>query len=126
MVAHRTPLWRSIRGVSRVGCLLFVLLGAVIGYYGVGIGSVYFSYWRFREEMRSQARLAPSIDDAAIHRRLIRTIEELNLPEEARSVTIKRMARPRQIQISTTYHVVLQFPFFTYVVTFTPSANQPL
>ncbi len=126
MVAHRTSLWRSMRGASRVGCLLFVLLGAVVGYYGVGIGSVYLSYWRLRDQMRSQARLAPSIDNGAIHRRLIRTIEELNLPEEARRVTIKRTARPREIRISTTYHAVLEFPFFTYVVTLTPSARQQL
>ncbi len=126
MVAHRTPLWRSVRGTSRVGCLLFVLLVAVVGYYGVGIGSVYFSYWRLQEEMRTQARLAPSIDDGVIHRRLIRTIEALNIPEEARRVTIKRTSRPREIHISTTYHVVLELPFFTYVVTLTPSASQPL
>ncbi len=126
MVAHRTPLWRSVRGTSRVGCLLFVLLVAVVGYYGVGIGSVYFGYWRLREEMRSQARLAPSIDNGAIHRRLIRAIEELNLPTEARKVTIKRTARPREIHISTTYHVVLELPFFTYVVRLTPSARQQL
>lgn len=112
--------------MSRLGCLLVLLVVATAAYYGVGIGSVYFDYWMLQEEMRSQARLAPSIDDMTIRRRILRRVEDLNLPEGARKLTIRRTARPREIQISTTYHEVLELPFFAYTISLTASARQPL
>lgn len=114
-------------GASRLGCLIWLLVSAVVVYYGAQIGGVYFTYWRIRQEMQSQARLAPSIDDATIHRRLLRKMVELRLPDEARrNVTVRRLARPREIRIRTEYQQPLELPFISYTLTLTPEARQPL
>lgn len=118
---------RNRRGASRMGCLFMLLIAAFIGYYGVTIGGVYLQYWRLEEEMRSQARLAPSIDDQAIQRRLLRKMDELNIPDEARRrLSIRRLARPREIRIRTEYQQILELPFVQYTLTLTPEARQPL
>ncbi len=118
---------RNIRGKSRLGCLLTLVILATLAYYGFDIGSVYLQRWQLKQEMKAQAGYAPSIDDNAIRRRLNRKIEELGLPEEAREeLRIRRTLRPREIKISTSYDVVLTLPFKNATVKFTVEITNPL
>jgi hypothetical protein len=117
---------RSSSGMSRLGCLFSLLLFVVGIYYGVNVGGVYLRYYRLLDEMRTQAKVAPSIDDATIRRRLLRKIDDLSLPAEARQLTVRRTLRPREIRIATTYRDTLELPFYKYVITLTPEAKQPL
>jgi hypothetical protein len=112
--------------MTRLGCLFTLLLVATGLYYGVNIGGVYLRYYRLVDEMRTQARVAPSIDDGTIRRRLLRKVDQLNLPPEARTFTVQRTQRPREIRISTTYQDTLVLPFYKYAITLTPEARQPL
>jgi hypothetical protein len=118
--------WRNTRGSGKKGCLFILLLLAVAVYYGIGIGGHYFRYLRLVDEMRTQARMATNIDNGTIQRRLIRRIEELDLPSEARRLTIRRTARPREIVIKASYPVTFELPFYVYVHTFNPEARAPL
>jgi len=127
MVAAARRRVRDRRGMSRLGCLFSLLLLATTVYYGVNIGGVYMKYYRVQDEMRTQAKVAPSIDDATIRRRILRKIEHLALPAEARrELQVRRTLRPREIRILTTYRDTLVLPFYKYVVTLKPEARQPL
>ena len=121
-----SKMWRNREGGSKKGCLFTLLLLAVATYYGIGIGGHYFRYFRLLDEMRTQARLATNIDNAAIQRRLLGKLEQLDLPSEARRFTIRRTARPREIVIRTSYPVTFELPFYEYVHTFNPEARAPL
>ena len=114
------------RSKSRLGCVFTLLLLVVGLYYGIPIGTVYVNYWRFREEMKTQARLAPSIDNAAIRRRLQSKVEQLGLPNEAKQITIRRTLRPREIVISTSYEQTIDLPFVRHTFTLTPEVKNPL
>ena len=114
------------RGKSRLGCLFLLLLVAAVGYYGFEIGGTFLTYFRMRDAMQSEARLAPSIGDDVIRRRLTRKAEELNLPAEARQFRIRRRARPREIVITTSWQADLELPCFVYTVTFRPEARAQL
>jgi hypothetical protein len=119
VVAHRA-------GKSRAGCLLSILLAVIVAYSGYHAFRVYYRFWRLEDEMRTQARMAPGIDDEAIRRRLLTRVDELGLPEEARQIRIRRSARPREIRIDTSYPDTLVFPFFKYPIQLNPEARQPL
>ena len=121
-----TRLVRSRRGASTTGCLLWLLLFVAALYYGVHIGEVYYRSWQIAEEMKSQARLAPSLTDPVILRRLVTKADELGLPAEASQFRIVRTPRPRAIRIETRYSETVQLPFFTHTFTFTPRAEAPL
>ncbi len=114
------------RGVGRRGCLVWIVLVAAVGYWGYPIGVAYYKYWNLRSEMKVQARLAPGVDDASIQRRILRKVEELGLPDEARRITVRRTARPREIVIRTQYEVTIVLPFYTRTLTLEPEARQPL
>ena len=114
---------RSRRGGSRLGCLVSLALFAGALYYGINIGEVYIRYYQLQEEMRSAARLAPSIDDQVIKRRLADKVDDLGLPVEAHRFVIRRR---RTITIETSYSETLDLPFFNHTFRFNPRAEAPI
>ena len=119
-------LQRNRRGTSTIGCLVSLVLFAAALYYGVNIGQVYFRYYQLGDEMRSNARLAPSLNDATIRRRLITKVQDLHLPEEAEKFVIKRSGKPRMITIETEYSESVDLPLFNHTFVFHPRAEEPL
>ena len=118
---------RNQQGKSRLGCLFTLLILATIGYYGMDIGTIYFNRWQLMAEMKAQAGFAPSIDDAAIRRRLVRKIVDLDLPGNARTnLRIRRSMRPREIVISTKYPVTFVLPFVMVSDTLNLEVTQPI
>lgn len=126
MVGRSSGMLRKRSGKSRVGCLLTLLAVTIAVYYGIPVVSIYVDYWRFKEEMKTQARLAPSIDNAAIRRRLRQKAEDLGLPDDAQQLTIRRTLRPREILITTTYQETLELPLVHHTFTLTPEVRNPL
>jgi len=113
-------------GGSNLGCLISLLILAAMLYYGVNIGEVYWRYYQLVDEMKSQARLAPSLTDATIRRRLILQVEELGLPADAEEFRIRRSGRTRLITIETEYSESVDLPFFKHTFRFTPKAEMQL
>lgn len=118
----------SRRGASSSGCLFTLLLFVAALYYGVNIGEVYFRYYRLLDEIQTEARLSPGLDDGTIRRRIQAAIEEIGLPDSAggRQLVIQRMTSPRQIIIETRYSEWLSLPFFTHSFSFNPRTSLPL
>jgi len=118
---------RTRRGASTIGCLLSVLLFAAALYYGVHIGQVYLRYYRLVEEMRTQARLAPGLEDEVIRRRLVGKTAELDLPAEASRFTILRPSRqPPMIIIETRYREEVDLPLFRHTFRLHPRVEERL
>jgi hypothetical protein len=119
---------RSRRGASSSGCLLSLLIFVAVLYYGVHIGEVYFRYYRLLDEMQTQSRLAPGLDDGTIQRRIQAAIEEIGIPDSAgtRQLRIRRSASPREIVIETYYSEFVSLPLFNHTFSFHPRATQPL
>ncbi len=118
--------WRNARGKSKIGCVLALALLAVVIFYGIGVAGQVFKYYQLKDEMNTQARLAATNDDATIRRRVLDRIVDLDLPSEARRLTVRRTARPPQIVLRTSYKVTFTFPFYEYTYTFRAEARAPL
>jgi len=103
-----------------------MLVFSAVLYYGINIGEVYWRYYQYQDEMRSQARLAPSLNDGVIRRRLLLTVDRLGLPPEAQKIQIKRTAKPRQIIIQSEYEEEVRLPLFNHTFHFRPSAVEGL
>ena len=116
----------SRRGASTIGCLISLLLFAAVVYYGINIGRVYLRYYQLQDTMRSNARLAPSLTDAVIRRRLVDRVEELGLPDSAEKFIIRRSGRPRNITIETGYSESVDLPLFKHTFNFHPRTVEPL
>ena len=118
---------RGRRGASSTGCLISLLLFVAVLYYGVNIGELWFRYYRFLDEVQTQARLAAALDDGTIRRRLQAAVQEIGLPDSVGTkLSIRRTFMPREIRIETWYSEDVHLPLFNHTFRFNPKATQPL
>jgi hypothetical protein len=113
------------RGVSGLGCLISLVLFATALYYGVNIGQVYLRYYQLVDGMRSQARLAPSLQDDVIQRRLTAQADSL-LPGKRPQFRITRGGTPNRIVIETVYSDRVELPLFKHTFVMHPRAEERL
>ena len=116
---------RSRRGAGGLGCVLSLLLFGAALYYGINIGQVYFRYYQVVDNMRSQARLAPSLQDDVIYRRLEAHADSV-LPGRPPRFTITRGGHPNRIVIETEYRERVDLPLFKHTFVLRPRAEEPL
>jgi len=109
---------RARRGVSTLGCLFSLLIAAVVLYYAVGVGRVYWKYYRLKDEMTNSARFAQRRPDEEIVRHLSGIARDLDLPEEARHFVIRRSES--MVAIRTQYQVTIELPFQHKLLTLKP------
>lgn len=95
-------------GKTRVGCLLFVLLVVVAAYVGVAYVGSEFDYRSLRGEVQRQAGLAAQMTDQEILRILRLRVRELDLPQQAELLEVRRLPGNR-IQITGHYSDTLRF-----------------
>jgi hypothetical protein len=113
------------RGAGGFGCLLSLALFAAALYYGVNIGQVYLRYYQLKDSMRTQARLAPSLQDDVIQRRLTAQADSL-LPGRRPQFKITRGGTPRKIIIETVYSDKVELPLFKHTFVMHPRAEERL
>lgn len=114
----------SRRGAGTLGCLVSVLLFAAVLFYGSHVGRVYWRFYQVQDAMKSQARLAPSLSDDVIRRRLTERTDEIL--QRSLKFTISRGGKPRKIIITSAYADTLDLPLFTRVFEHKPRAEEPL
>ena len=110
------------RGAGRLGCLVFLLILAVAGYFGIGVGETYLRFYRYRDAMAQQARFASTRSDATISSHLAHVADSLGLPPAARRVRIQRT--DRGVQIEARYFEAVELPGMVRQIEFRPRAVQ--
>jgi hypothetical protein len=109
---------RTRRGAGKIGCLLVLMVVAAIGYFGLGVGQVYWNYFQYRDRMQQEARFAGSRTDGVIKRRITLYADSLGLPEAARQVRVKRSGT--HIVIWAEYYENLELPFLSRELLLSP------
>lgn len=115
----------SRRGAGKFGCLISLALFAAALYYGINIGQVYFRYYQLLGGMRSQAKLAQSLQDDVIYRRLGEQADSL-LPGVRPRFRITRGGQPNRIVIESEYTERVDLPLFKRTFILRPRAEEPL
>jgi hypothetical protein len=110
------------RGVSRLGCLVVLVLLAALGYFAVNVGDVYVRYFRYQDAMRQEARFAARRSDDLIRLRLQSTADSLGLPEAAGNVQIRRTRG--HLEIWAEYYEHVELPLFVREIYFNPTAQR--
>jgi hypothetical protein len=112
---------RARHGKGKLGCLLLLLIIAVIGYFGEKVGVAYWDAYLYRDRMRTEVQFAGRFTDLMIKRRLAAYADSVDLPEGANNVTVRRGAH--SIYISSEYYQRIELPGFVHEFHFTPSAS---
>lgn len=110
------------RGASSLGCLIPLLILAVVIYFAIDIGTAYFRYYQLKDAMGQEARFSYERTDAQITKHLSALADSLELPVDAKLITILRS--PSTISISSDYDEVIRLPFKQErVIHFHPSGD---
>jgi hypothetical protein len=121
-----TALRLSRRGAGAFGCMLSLLLFGGALYYGINIGQVYLRYYEVLDGMRSQARLAPGLQDDVIYRRLNGQVDSLFEHGPKPHFKVTRNNDSRRIVIESEYTDQVDLPLFKHTFTLRPRAEEPL
>jgi hypothetical protein len=114
----------SRRGMSRMGCLFSLLIVCVIVYVGADFAKVYWRYYQFQDDVQQQVRFAGHRTNDQILVHLRATVDSLSLPDDAKSIVIKRNAQA--ISIDVEYDERIEFPKYSRDLHFHPHAEGPL
>lgn len=109
------------RGASSLGCLFTLFVAAVVIYYGVNVGEIYWRFYEFQDDMKQQARFASNTPTPKILTHLRARADTLGLPEDAHDITIQR--NDKQIVIEAQYYERIELPFRVRDVLFHPHAE---
>ena len=121
----RVPGRRSLRGASRLGCLIQIAIVAGIGYIGTMVADDVMAYYRYRDAMKQETRFAATRTDAEMRRRLIAFSDSVKLPLAAKDVNIVR--DEIRIRIWAEYDQEFKLPFnYSRTIHLRPSAERPL
>ena len=101
-------------GISRVGCLLPLLILALAIYFAMDFGEAYFRFYQFKDAMGQEARFAQEKTDEQITTRLSALADSLELPPGAELITIER--GPTDITISSDYDEIVRLPMKKFQV----------
>jgi hypothetical protein len=112
------------RGAGLLGCLVWLVLLAALGYAGWRFGVPYVEYLRFKEEMLGQAQAAHMNPDEEIRAYLGEQATRLGIPLKARDVRVVRRAGSITISAGWSREVVL--PRYRHTLHFQPSVSAKL
>jgi hypothetical protein len=121
-----TSLPADRRGASSLGCLITLLVFVAALYYAVHLGEVYLRYYQLVDEMQVNARLAPSLTDEVIQRRLATKVGEIFGPDRHMQFKIGRGGRTRVFSVETEYRDSVSLPFFKHTFVLKPRAEEPI
>lgn len=112
---------RARRGVTKLGCLLGLLIVVALGYFVVQAGEVYLRFYQYQDAMRQRVRFAGRKTNQQIIRELRAKADSLGLPEGAYGVRVRRVGR--YIAIEAEYYDTMEFPGFVREVYLNPHAE---
>ena len=78
------------RGVSAVGCMVYLVVIAAAIYFGSPFASAYIDYYRYKDAMKQEAKFSLQHSDAEIQTRLKIFADSLGLPRSASNIRINR------------------------------------
>ena len=108
------------KGAITLGCLMSLLIGAAVLYFGVPIAEVYFRANRFQDAVAMETRFHAGHGDPQIKAHMAIVADSLGVPADAGKVTIVR--KDRRITISSVYEEVIHLPGYQKSIVFRPSA----
>jgi hypothetical protein len=73
--------------------------------------------------MRTNARFAKTMTDEELLRRLRLTVDDLDLPSDAKRFVIRRTKYPPAVVIRTQYRELIELPFHRRALVFRPAVE---
>ena len=111
------------RGSSSMGCLFTLLLVSATIYFGMNVGDAYWRLYQYQDAMKQELKFNGARPDSVILAHLWAQADSLELPDDAKKLTIDRDPRARTIGVAAEYTEEIELPLTVRVFTFHPHAE---
>jgi hypothetical protein len=116
------------RGMTTPGCLLLLILLAILGFAGYRVGTAYWEYYQVREEVRNvliwTVAGTPKHEADVVKRVITRVADEAGLQLTPKDIRVTQTASNLTINVFWTED--LDFLVYTYPMDLTVSLTEPL
>jgi hypothetical protein len=112
------------RGDGKLGCILWTVILALVILIAWKAIPVKIKSAELYDFMVEQAKFAANAKPETIKKRILRRAKELDLPLDAKAVTVERIGD--RIRMKARYTVNLEFPGYTYVWDFNHVVDRPI
>jgi len=124
---RKRPAERS-RGMTTPGCLMFLVLLAVLGFAGFRFGAAYYEYYQVREQVREVLTWTvadtPKHEADVVKRVIARVADEAGLWLTPKNIRITQTANSLTIRVFWVRD--LDFLVYTYPMDFTVSLTEAI
>jgi len=117
---------RGIRGGANIGCMIWLIILAVIGYVLYKVVPVKMASSEFYDTMQEQASFGSIKDQKFIEYEILKKAEELQIP--VRKDNLKITKSSNAIKVEAHYEITIDFfnGAYKYVWKFDPVVTRPL
>ena len=117
---------RGIRGGANIGCMIWLIILAVIGYVLYKVVPVKMASSEFYDTMQEQASFGSIKDQKFIEYEILKKAEELQIP--VRKDNLKITKSSNAIKVEAHYEITIDFfnGAYKYVWKFDPIVQRPL
>ena len=112
---------KSRPGLTKLGCLVWVLLVAAVLYFGLPIVENHIRYLQYRDRIRQELRFRSGLPNERIKRNLQMAADSLGLPPEAGEVVITRQSGT--ITVEADYEEIIHLPGMNKSIRYRPKAS---
>ena len=107
-------------GVAGAGCLIWLLVIAIVLYVGIPVGETYLRYAEYKDAMRQELRFRANLSNDKIRAHLATMADSLGLPEEAGDVVVTRNGN--EVSVEAEYDEIVKVLGIRRSIHFKPSA----
>ncbi|BBB32112.1 hypothetical protein TTHT_0526 [Thermotomaculum hydrothermale] len=114
------------RGESKIGCLIYLVIFAYIGYLLIQVAPVFYNKEELRDQLDIAARSYYQLKDRpeVLYNMILKKARELQIPLRRQDIRIK--IRRGEVEISAEYEVEIDFLFTKKIFVMRPSASMPI
>lgn len=113
------------RGISAMGCLVFILIAGVIGYAGFMVGTAYWSFLEVKHKTQEALNCAvarPPKSEPEIVKRVIDNAAQVGVELSQQNIQIMQTTDTLTITVSWIHEV--EFPYHTLPLDFTTTKTE--
>lgn len=119
-------LLKDSRGMGKITVIIIILIVAASIYLAKKVGKHYYAYYDLKNTMdywTDQCLTRTSYDHDNLVINVMDTIRKYNIPLEEKDLKIVYNPEELRLSISAEYEVKVEFPNYTHILYFTPSAE---
>jgi hypothetical protein len=120
----RSQPW-NIDGITTLGCLVWLVLIAIVGFVGFKFGEAFWTYYQVREQVRQALTWTVASgpkSEVEIVQRVISQVRSEEVQLTPRNVRINQTSDSLTLIVSWTQEV--EFPFYTFPLDFEASLTE--